>query len=276
MNKINIALASQKDGTSSSFLTSSRNSTSSRSSDDDGSIDSSIYDYDGRGAMDVNDIAKMLGSVKFNEIETPTPKTIPTSASTPDALQKEQHTTEPQSSETNESLTNVLENILKEQGLDFRKIPYDEAPDDFFVEVTDDNIKAYTTEILNAVRSQDIKKLETMLKEGHCMQACNKFGESILHLACRRGNTDVVRFLIEKAQISINIKDDYGRTPMHDACWVSHPNFELVTLLIKKNPDLLLIKDKRGCIPLQYVKANISLWVSFLNEHKSLMNPKLL
>ena len=64
---------------------------------------------------------------------------------------------------------------------------------------------------------------------------------------------------------SVQITDDFGRTPLHDACWTSSPNFDVVWLLLEEDPWLLCAMDCRGSAPLGYVrKAHWALWIGFL------------
>jgi len=44
---------------------------------------------------------------------------------------------------------------------------------------------------------------------------------------------------------------DCGRTALHDACWTSEPNEELVEFLIQKCPELLLLMSDQ---PFEYVR----------------------
>ena len=85
------------------------------------------------------------------------------------------------------------------------------------------------------------------------MDACNRFGESIVHMACRRAEVDVVDFLLSNGGDKWFV-DDFGRTPLHDACWRSEPRFDVVTLLLDRNLDLLRVMDVRGSNPLNYVR----------------------
>mmetsp|Transcript_265 Transcript_265/g.417 ORF Transcript_265/g.417 Transcript_265/m.417 type:complete len:235 (-) Transcript_265:78-782(-) len=125
---------------------------------------------------------------------------------------------------------------------------------DFFIENTNEHIASYKYDIINAIRSRDIQTLREMVKNGRSMHACNQFGESIIHMACRRGFTDVVKFLLVEAGVSLRVIDDFGRTPLHDACWVPRPSFDLVDMLLNHEPELLLMSDKRGHTPLDYVR----------------------
>jgi Ankyrin repeats (3 copies) len=85
-------------------------------------------------------------------------------------------------------------------------------------------INAYDLEAVQAIRASDVKKLRSLLKEGKTMNASNRFGESLIAMACRRGDVDVVRFMIQEANVRLDIQDDYGRTPLHDCCWTTEPN----------------------------------------------------
>ena len=135
----------------------------------------------------------------------------------------------------------------------------------YFKKVTDDRIEAYEQEIGNAIRTRNIDALRLLKKGGKSFEGCNRFGESFVHLACRRGFTDVVYFLIREGNASIRVHDDYGRTPLHDACWSTTPNFELFDVLLDAEPELLLMQDARGHVPLDYVrKEHWGLWIKYL------------
>jgi ankyrin repeat protein len=108
------------------------------------------------------------------------------------------------------------------------------------------------------------KVLGTLLECGISPNACNKFGESIVHLVCRRGHYDLLTMLMD-AGCSIKVSDDYGRTPLHDACWQSKPNFEVIRLILQTDKDLIRMRDIRGTTPLSYVKKeNFVAWNEFL------------
>lgn len=85
------------------------------------------------------------------------------------------------------------------------------------------------------------------------MNACNKFGESIVHMACRRSTFEVVDFIMRNGGSSWFV-DDFGRTPLHDACWRSEPRFDIVTLILNVCPELLFVQDVRGSLALNYVR----------------------
>jgi len=48
-------------------------------------------------------------------------------------------------------------------------------------------------------------------------------------------------------------------------CWRKEPDFELIDLILNEEPDLLLIADNRGHLPLDYARReHWGLWISYL------------
>ena len=171
--------------------------------------------------------------------------------------------------------TDILVSILQEHGFVYRAIQSSDD-DDYFVGITPDRVQSYSKDIISAIETSDVNTLIKMyFEEKLNLDCCNKFGESVLHTACRRGLPDVVDFLINEAKLDLRVRDDYGRTPMHDACWTAEPNIPLIKLLVQAWPDLLFVADKRGFTPLQYVRnTHYSKWREFMNENKHLLLPK--
>jgi ankyrin repeat protein len=144
-----------------------------------------------------------------------------------------------------------------------------------FLKPTDEMIAAYTTDLIKVFRENDIEKCRELHRAGQSFQCCNRFGESLMHMACRRGWTDLVKFLVVEAGCSLMVQDDYGRTPFHDACWTPEPNFALVEFLMEQVPELLCVTDVRGHTPFSYVrKAHWNVWRQFLGGRRSLLRPK--
>jgi len=147
-----------------------------------------------------------------------------------------------------------------------------------FLETSPDRVEAYQNiELLTAVRRRDLvtlRKIAALKKSTNStMNACNRFGESILHLACRKGSLDVVQLLVgEECDCSLLVQDDYGRTVLHDACWTVSPPWELLKLILKKAPVLWRVSDVRGHLALQYVpKSAWPQWQAFLSKNKHLL-----
>lgn len=146
-----------------------------------------------------------------------------------------------------------------------------------FVKPTESQIAAYTLETMKAARVADINELRRLLATGVSFDCCNRYGESLISLVCRKGKTDIVRFLVKEAKVSLFICDDFGRTVLHDACWTSEPAFDIMDCLLGEVPDLLFVKDVRGHTPLDYArKHHWNEWAKFLQDRKHLMRPRLL
>lgn len=144
-----------------------------------------------------------------------------------------------------------------------------------FIKPTKEMLDAYPSELMNLVRRNDFEGLKVLHNEGRLINCCNKFGESLLHLACRRGHTHIVEYLIAVAEVNIMIRDDYLRTPLHDACWTAEPNFDLVYFLIQKAPEQLVLEDARGFTPFDYVrKEHQGKWLRFLWERRTQLHPR--
>lgn len=111
-------------------------------------------------------------------------------------------------------------------------------------------------------------ELSNLLACGLSPNACNTYGESIIHYVCRRADVRKLQVLLEHG-CSVQVCDDYGRTPMHDACWAPEPAFDVVQLLLLEDPRLFCITDARGLTPLSYVhKDHWPEWVAFLEKNK--------
>ena len=147
-----------------------------------------------------------------------------------------------------------------------------------FVAPSQEQLDAYGTEILTAVRSNDVEKAKALYQDGvfNC-NACNRFGESILHIACRRGHFQMVQFLIHDVGLTVHtIRDDYYRTPLHDAFWTSKASPSVIDFLLQQPyvVELLVMKDKRGYTPLDYARLEDKhQWITFLQQRKHLLVP---
>ncbi|CAN0248793.1 unnamed protein product [Pylaiella littoralis] len=82
-------------------------------------------------------------------------------------------------------------------------------------------------------RRGDVEGLQKVLEAGRGMDASNKFGESVVHIACRRGNIDVLRFLVANGG-SLTACDDLGRFPLHEVCWAKRPRFDIVRVFLEE------------------------------------------
>lgn len=142
--------------------------------------------------------------------------------------------------------------------------------ENFFAKVTDEQIAAYTITVVSACRTNDLdalKKLQT--EEGQTMNCFNRFGESLLTMACRRGFEDIVEYLLELPDVDVRISDDSGRTVLHDACWNPSPQLKICHWIMSRDPALWFIADNRGCTPFQYARPeHWGVWRQFLLDNK--------
>lgn len=146
----------------------------------------------------------------------------------------------------------------------------------FFPEITEENLAAYDMDVVRATRDEDISTLRCFHSDGRPLRCCNRFGESLLHMACRRGFTDMVKFFVEEAGLSVRVTDDCGRTPMHDALWCKDIKFHIVDLLLRTDPVLLLITDKRGSTPFAYARREYwGVWRQFLFDRATYLDKLL-
>jgi hypothetical protein len=136
-------------------------------------------------------------------------------------------------------------------------------------------LACFGNHVNTAVRQEDPQLLRDLLKVGLSPNACNKFGESIVHSVCRRGEAQKLQILLDH-NCSIQVSDDYGRTPLHDACWQSdNPNFDVVRILLAIDRDLMFLTDIRGSTPFTYVKKdNHQAWMDFLQQELDHYWPK--
>lgn len=127
----------------------------------------------------------------------------------------------------------------------------------------------YDMEKVTAIRENNLEKLRSILENGGCFDACNRNGERLLHLACRRGNIDVVKFLVNEAHVKVEVRDDLGRSVLHDICWRPLPDLDLMEFIMwKVSPAFLLAEDRRGHTCFDYCrKGDWSEWISFLRVH---------
>jgi ankyrin repeat protein len=152
----------------------------------------------------------------------------------------------------------------------------------FITKPTKEMLDAYSTsDILTAVRSNNVNKARQLYQDGlyNGSNACNRFGESILHIACRRGNLEMVQFLVEEVGLKVHeIRDDYHRTPLHDAFWTTEASPKVIDFLLKQPyvVELLLLKDVRGYTPLDYARSeHRSKWLHFLWQRKNILRPSI-
>ena len=128
---------------------------------------------------------------------------------------------------------------------------------------------SYHMYMINLIRKNDLKAFQQIMLSGLVApNPCNQFGESLLHMVCRRGRCDMLHTMLQ-AGASIHVVDDFGRTPLHDACWSSETAFDVVRVLLDLDSRLVSMSDLRGSMPLSYIpKKDYAAWIQFLDSIK--------
>jgi hypothetical protein len=132
---------------------------------------------------------------------------------------------------------------------------------------SEERLQAFTNEKVDAVRNNNVETLRRMHQQGESLDACSKNGESLLHLACRRGTIETVQFLVQV--VPTTIQDELGRTILHDVCWRPRPDPALFMVVFHAVPrSFLLTPDARGHTCFDYCrKSEWPLWNAYLQEH---------
>lgn len=139
----------------------------------------------------------------------------------------------------------------------------------FFLEVSEAQMACYNTEVVSTVRNNDLDRLKQLHVQGQQMDCFNRFGESLLNIACRRGFEDIVAYLLEQESVSVRHCDDCGRTPLHDACWHPTPQLTICKWIMERDPVLFFTTDRRGCTAFQYARPeHWPIWRKFLMDNR--------
>ena len=142
----------------------------------------------------------------------------------------------------------------------------------------EDALESYNATVVQAVRTSNLEKLRQLLyRDQQSFEACNNNGEYLIHLACRRGDLDTIRFMVEDAQVNINVRDDMGRTVLHDVCWRPRAELEMWGFLLAHvDPALLLMQDKRGHTPFDYSRTqDWPQWNKYLLKQRHVLLKRL-
>ena len=154
----------------------------------------------------------------------------------------------------------------------------------YFPTISEAQMAAYSMDVVSATRENNTEKIRALVQERgpECLDCYNRFGEGLLNMACRRGFQEMVQFLLSpEVQLSVRVRDDYGRTPLHDACWHPEPQLDICSWILEIDPSLFLIADKRGFTPFQYArKSDWPIWRQFLYDKRerleALVQPEIL
>lgn len=169
-------------------------------------------------------------------------------------------------SNTPVTLQSYFDNLLKSRG--YSTSNYCSLENGYSSKPSQLQMASHGLKVIQGVRKSDAALLKRLLDAGLSPNPCNKFGESIIHMICRRGDLELLKLFL-KYGTCLQVCDDFGRTPLHDACWTSKPNFEIIDIILTKDRRLMNIVDCRGSSPLSYVKReHWNDWVQFFDRVK--------
>jgi hypothetical protein len=181
------------------------------------------------------------------------------------------------SEDSNVKPTDHYQALCEKNGMPVQFVPLDESHGTFFRPNTPDNKAAFKTELVNAVRNQDLEAIQDLHQNrGFSLEGRSPVtGEALLHVCVRRGTPDILRYMLQKAKVYPRVCCDYGRSPLHDACWSNDSkSLELMKMLIQASPNMLRMLDRRGFSPLDYIPRDR--WAqccAFLDKHQNIILP---
>ena len=82
---------------------------------------------------------------------------------------------------------------------------------------------SYHTYIVDLVKDNKVSALRKIFATGISTNPANVHGEGLINLVCRLGHGDILKVMID-AGCDVQVSDDYGRTPLHDACCATQPS----------------------------------------------------
>jgi Ankyrin repeats (3 copies) len=175
----------------------------------------------------------------------------------------------------------TLARLWRNAGIPTNGVSFQNLPPRFICKWTVFDVQSfrYCLPVANAIRTGNLKVLQLALSDSPTMNlnACNRFGERLIHTAARRQEAEILKYLIHDQNVATRVICESGRTPLHDACWTMRPNFHAIRTLLEAVPDYLRIADNRGFTPLQYIPRDTwREWNDLLEQNPCLVVPRRL
>ncbi|CAL1285639.1 unnamed protein product [Larinioides sclopetarius] len=104
-----------------------------------------------------------------------------------------------------------------------------------------------STSLHFAGKAPDVATIEWVLKKGFDINSKDRHGQTVLHIAAKFNRIQVFRYLVDLKQMSLDISDANGKTPLHVA--VENQSNDVVEY-ISKFEIRMSRKDKYGLTPL--------------------------
>jgi ankyrin repeat protein len=170
-----------------------------------------------------------------------------------------------------ESPQDYLDHLLQSRGYSTHRFQTLETA--YYNKPTPLQKASYDVYLLRLARQGDVETFREVFACGLSPNPCNMYGESLLHTICRQSKHAFFKVLCE-AGCSLQVSDDYGRTPLHDACWSPRPCFQMIKEIILADRHLFYMADCRGTLPLSYVRRDLwDDWKAFLHSNKDVFWP---
>lgn len=106
---------------------------------------------------------------------------------------------------------------------------------------------------LTACENGDVQQARHLFETGAHKICRNTLGESALHLAVNSGNNLMVEYLIKDAMMDTNIRDSFGRTPLH---WAAQQGQEVICETLLLSGADISAKDNMGLEPKIYAETS--------------------
>ncbi|RLV61465.1 ankyrin repeat domain-containing protein [Parashewanella curva] len=125
------------------------------------------------------------------------------------------------------------------------------------------------SQLEKACASDNLPQLQQLWAEGVDLLACDKQGNTALHIAAVNNSTQCIEFLISNG-VCVDVCNKAGITPLHCACY--NGNLQAYELLVNKNANVDSTCQK-GCNILHYAAESddLELLKTLLNEHPNLI-----
>lgn len=115
------------------------------------------------------------------------------------------------------------------------------------------NSNVIGTNVMKALQADDVDSFKWFLDKGFSVNYHNKFGETLLHHACRMQAVKCINELMER-KVIVNVSSVSGRNALHQAVWFKEEiSLGILRLLCGTCPILLVCEDWLGHTPLDNV-----------------------
>lgn len=91
------------------------------------------------------------------------------------------------------------------------------------------------SEIIDAARSGDVDKIDSLLSQGKSLEERDEYGQTALHWAVRNNDIKLIQTLVNKFSMDVNLTDDDGWTVLFLSC--IERRYDVATMLLNLGAD---------------------------------------